>query len=222
MTVHLQKELDKLKSLAFAMYQEVIRQVHLAFQAFMRKDLELAQMVKDGDEVINQKEVELEEECLKAIALNQPVAQDLRLIVAILKMNSELERIGDLAVNIADVLPIIVRAKKPVEPPPILLKILDRVKEMISDSLNALMDLDPTRARRVLASDEEVDELHRSMYPEVARLIREDIEDVESIIPLLAVSRSLERMADHATNIAEDVIYLVEGRIVRHGYGGKR
>jgi phosphate transport system protein len=222
MTVHLQKELAKLKELTFSMYQLVIEQVHLSFQAFIHKDLELAKKVIAGDDRINQLEVQIEDECLKTIALNQPVAQDLRFLIAVLKMNNELERIGDLAVNIADVLPIIARAKKPVQPPAQLLGILDRVKVMISDSLQALMNLDPARARRVLESDNEVDNLHRSMYPEVARLIREDLEDVESLIPLLAISRSLERMADHATNIAEDVIYLIEGRIVRHGYGGKR
>jgi phosphate transport system protein len=222
MTIHLQKELDKLKELAYSMYKTVIQQVTLSFQAFVNKDLDLAQRVIAGDDLINQKEVEIEDECLKTIALNQPVAQDLRFLIAILKMNSELERIGDLAVNIADVLPIITRAKTPVQPPAQLLVILDRVKAMISDSLHALMNLDTTRARKVLESDTDVDNLHRTMYPEVARLIRENLEDVESLIPLLAISRSLERMADHATNIAEDVIYLIEGRIVRHGYGSKR
>lgn len=222
MTIHLQKELEHLKEMAFSMYKQVIDQVDLSFQAFVNKDLTLAQKVIEGDRAINMKEVEIEEECLKIIALNQPVAQDLRFLVAILKMNGELERMGDLAVNIADVLPIILKAKRPVLPPEPLLQILEKVRGMIGDSLNALIHLDVTRARRVLVRDEEVDALHRSMYPEVARMIRANLEDVESLIPLLAISRSLERMADHATNIAEDVIYLIEGRIIRHGYPEKR
>lgn len=220
MGTHLSRELERLKTSALAMYRKVDLQVEKGLKALIEKDLKKAEEVVEGDGEINRLEVEIEEECLKIIALYQPVASDLRYTVAILKMNGELERIGDLAVNIADVVPKIVQAKRSISLPPAILLMAEKVKRMLQSALFSLMELKVEPAYEVLRSDQEVDDLHRSMYPTVAGMIRENLEDVEHIIPLLAISRSLERIADHATNIAEDVIYMVEGKIVRHTGGG--
>ncbi len=160
-------------------------------------------------------EVEIEEDCLKILALHQPVAIDLRYVVAVLKINSDLERIGDEAVNIAE------RAAYLATHPPIDLALdfkgmASKAQSMVSRSIDALVNLDPAVARQVRIADDEVDEMNRYMYKLIQDYMAGNCDRVTESVHLLSTSRHLERIADQATNIAEDVIYMVEGEIVRH------
>jgi phosphate transport system protein len=214
----LHREIDRLKRHLLALGALVEERVNIAVKSVENRDLELAMGVIENDKEIDNMEVELEEECLKVLALHQPVAIDLRLIVAVLKINSDLERIGDLAVDIAE------RGKyfathEEVKLPfdfPVMSK---KTQDMIQKSLDALVNLDRDLAREVCAADDAVDDMHSDMFQKVENAIQAQTQYVEQFIGYLSVSRYLERMADHATNIAEDVIYLVEGHIVRHSGG---
>ncbi|MBT6716503.1 MAG: phosphate signaling complex protein PhoU, partial [Nitrospina sp.] len=165
---------------------------------------------------IDQREVYVEEECLKILALHQPVANDLRLIIAILKINNDLERIADLSVNIAE-RAVYLSTQARVELPFDLQDMAQKVRSMLKRSLDSLVNRDDKLARQVCEDDDAVDDLNREMYGCVERAIKKDPDNLNSYIQLLSASRYLERMADHATNIAEDVIYLVTGEIIRHG-----
>ncbi len=168
---------------------------------------------------IDEMEVELEEEGLKILALHQPVAIDLRFIVAVLRINSDLERIGDLAVNLAERASFLSSREQYRKLPEVsvdLTKMAEKAKEMVRQSLDALVNLDPGLAREVLEADNIVDAMNREMFQLIYDRIRETPDRVEGLIHLLSATRHLERVADHATNIAEDVIYMITGEIVRH------
>jgi phosphate transport system protein len=191
----------------------------MAVKAVDSRDEKLARAVIDGDPEIDRFEVDLEEECLKILALHQPVAIDLRFIVSVIKINTELERIADLAVNIAE------RAQFPSGQPKIDIPfdfhgMSAKVKAMLKSSLDSLVNMDAALASKVLGMDDEVDAVNRRMYRQVADGIRSQPDRTERLIQALSVSRHLERIADHATNIAEGVLYMVEGRIVRHEHAG--
>lgn len=215
MTKHFVREVEKLKERLLALCTVVENTVYDAMRAVRERDAALAQMIIDRDSEIDATEVEIEEECLKILALHQPVAIDLRYVVAILKINNDLERIGDTAGNIAS------RAKSlyalgDVEIPCELEEMTTKTKKMVHDSLHALVNLDADLARAVCRSDDDVDQLNRRMYALTQEEIRKDPTQTDKRIALLSVSRHLERIADLTTNIAEDVIYLIEGEIVRH------
>ena len=162
-------------------------------------------------------EVDLEEECLKILALYQPVAADLRFIVSVLKINNDLERIADLAVNIAErTLGVSCEGRVPV--PFDLGEMGRKVQTMLKKSLDALVNLEPQAAREVCHLDDEVDDIHKKNYRLVKEQIRKNPERIDSLIQYISVSRHLERIADLATNIAEDVLYMIEGEIVRHTF----
>jgi len=217
MTVRLHKEIERLKKKILAISAEVDQAIEFAMRAFKNRDLEQAQKVIDGDVRIDQMEVELEEDCLKVLALHQPVAIDLRYVVAILKINNDLERIADQAVNIAE------RAKnlageERIPYPEGLNQMLSKTHGMLREALESLIHLDGQRARHVIDCDDEVDDLNRSNFKLLMDKITHDPQNANSYITLLSLSRHLERIADQVTNIAEDVIYLVEGEIVRHSF----
>lgn len=216
---HLDREIDRLKRHVLALSALVEENVAKAVQAVVERDNELAATVLRSDRQVDEIEVEVEEECLKILALHQPVALDLRFIVAVLKLNNDLERIGDLAVNIAEqVEPLSVRDQPtlPIDIGPIA----KRTQAMLRDVLDALVNKDPDSGRRVCAADDAVDDLHHGIFARVETLLREASGpgDVGVLLHLLSVSRCLERVADLATNIAEDIIYMTEGDIVRHGH----
>ena len=185
------------------------------FRPWSRRDIALAEKLIKSDEEINRMEVTLEEECLKILALHQPVANDLRMIVAILKINNNLERIADLAVNISE-RALAVAKEPPVTCPLNLDDMAKMVIAMLGKALDALVNADLELAQTVLELDEEVDTLHGRNYQLFKDYIRQHPETIDTVLNYLTVSRHLERIADLATNIAEDVIYLNEGRIVRH------
>jgi len=193
----------------------VEKSVQKAIKVLAGHDRELAQQVIAKDDSINRLEVDLEEECLKVLALYQPVASDLRMIVAVLKINNDLERIADQAVNICE------RALAVIDSPhlvcPLELDLMaKKVIDMLEKSLDALVNTDPDLARRVLELDDEVVTIHSQNYKAFKDYVRQNPETVDSVLRYLTVSRHLELIADLATNIAEDVIYLNEGEIVRH------
>jgi len=215
MSVHLQRQIERLKKDLLSLCASVEEQVQMAVQALVHRDREMAERVERRDAEVDHREVEIEEECLKTLALHQPVAGDLRFIVSALKMNNDLERIGDTAVNIARKA-ISLAALPPMAIPFDLAAMSERAQAMLRDSIDAMVNLDAKLADNVRARDDEVDQMKHAIRVKAVQMIREEPSRVAALLNLLAVSRNLERIADHATNIAEDVVYLIEGKIVRH------
>ena len=215
MSKHFETEIDKLKKRILSLGTLAEDSVYRAIESLAKRDLVLAKAVIEGDSAIDQAEVDIEEECQKILALHQPVAHDLRFIIAVLKINAELERIGDATVNIAE-RAIFLIGEERIDIPFDFAGMAQKAQEMLHKSLDALVNLDVKLAYEVIAADDDVDAINREMYGSIEQGIRKEPERVYSYIHLLGVSRHIERIADHASNIAEDVIYLVEGRIVRH------
>jgi phosphate transport system protein len=215
MSKHLHSELEQLKKRILHLSALVEESVRRSVRAVVERDLALATAVIAGDDRIDQLEVEIEEECLKLLALYQPVATDLRFVIAVLKINNDLERIGDLGVNIAQRAEAIV-ARAPVELDLQLPLMAGKAQTMLRHALDSLVNLDPELARRVCDADDEVDELNRSVAARVKEAALADPRQLDPLVHLLLVARHIERIADQATNIAEDVIYMVEGEIIRH------
>ncbi len=215
MPVHLQREIERLKRQILSLCAIVENNFRLAVKAVAECNSAIAAQVIDGDLQIDQAEIDVEEDCLKILALHQPVAIDLRYIVAVLKMNNDLERIGDLAVNIAKRAQYLSSHMK-IDIPCDFKDIAQKTQAILRSSLDALMNMDADLALQVCSQDDEVDAVNRRMYNQVKDMIRAHPEQVDSLIALLSVSRCLERIADHATNIAEDVLYMIQGQIVRH------
>jgi phosphate transport system regulatory protein PhoU len=215
MSMHLQQEIEHLKGKLLTLVATAKGAVEKAVKSVDERDAALAQAVVDGDFEIDRAEVNLEEDCLKILALYQPVATNLRVIVSVMKMNNDIERIGDLAVNIAE-RALFLCGEAPVEAPSDLAKMRAKALAMLTRSLDALVRLDTKCAREVRAADDEVDDINRQLFREFAAAVRRNPDHVESLLSYLSVGRHLERIADYATNIAEDVIYLMEGEIVRH------
>jgi len=215
MPKHLQVEIEKLKKRLLLLSAHVEDSLRMAVESIDERDANLAQQVIDGDSTIDRSEIEVEEECLKILALHQPVAVDLRFIVGVIKMNNDLERIGDLAVNIAERSAFLAR-EEPVNVPFDFAGMAEKTQWMLRRVLDALMKSDTAIAREVCLADDQVDAINREMYDRVKEGIRRHPEHLNSFIHLLCISRHVERIADLATNIAQDVIYMVEGDIVRH------
>jgi len=211
----LNREIEKLKRQILSLGAIVEDRVNQAVKALQERNAKLAQLVIDGDPEIDQMEVDLEEECLKILALHQPVAIDLRFIIAVLKINNELERIGDLAVDIAERAAFLA-TQKPIESPIDFAIMCEKTISMLKKSLDSLVNRDATIALEVCATDDAVDAINRQMYRKIEENILKYPEQIDAYIHLLSSSRHLERIADHATNIAEDVIYMITGDIVRH------
>ena len=215
MSVHLQREIERLKKGILALCAIVEDQVQMAVRALLERDTNLANSVEQRDKDIDHREVEVEEECLKILALHQPVAVDLRFIVAAMKINNDLERIGDLAVNIAR--KAVSFTEETQMPMPFdIAGMWDKTQSMLRDSIDALVNMDVELATAVCRRDDEVDRIKYEIRVGVEDQMRREPQNVRPLMRLLAVSRNLERIADCATNIAEDVIYMCEGRIVRH------
>ena len=215
MPVRLQKELQKLKKRILSLGTMVEERVRMAIKAVETRDEKLAKRIIEMDREIDENEVEVEEECLKILALHQPVAVDLRFITAVIKINNDLERIGDQAVNIAE--RVVSIARRPPVTVPFDYKLMaEKTEAMLRESLDALVNLDADLAHKVCLKDDEVDDINREIYDKVKEAISSHPGRVGYFINLLLVSRHLERIADLTTNIAEEVIYLIEGEISRH------
>lgn len=217
MAKHLQRDLDQLAKDLLTMGGLVEEATNRAITALVRRDRTLAREVANGDGAINDRENLIEESALKILALHQPVAADLRFIITALKVNNDLERIGDHAVSIAE------RAEMLADLDPLPLpddfdKLVDSVQRMMHDSLNALVQRDAELARSVCMMDDEVDRIHRQMYVEMQAVMHRDSKLIEPAVSAISATRHLERIADLATNVAEDVVFMVEGEILRHNY----
>jgi phosphate transport system protein len=216
MTKHFVRELEKIKKKILSLGALVEERVYLTIKAIESRDPDLAKQIIRSDHEIDETEVEIEEECLKILALYQPVAIDLRFIVAVIKINNDLERIGDEAVNIAE------RIQSMAKYPNISFhfdytEMAEIAASMLKQSLDALVNLDIDTAFRVITMDDQVDNIQSNAYSQIKQAMRVHPDEMTYMINLYLISRHLERVADHATNIAEEVIYLIEGEIVRHG-----
>ncbi len=215
MSVHLEREINRLKQRILEMCARAERTVQDAVAALASRDTALARRLIEEDDVIDRYEVEIEEDCLKVLALHQPVATDLRFIVAVMRLNGDLERIGDLAVHIAE--RVVEICREPPSGPAIDFRPLaDQTISMLRRSIDALIDLDARKAREVIEADDAVDVADRAVVEQVKSRIRNNPTRLDQDLHLMAIARHFERIADHAVNIAEDVIYLLEGRIARH------
>ncbi len=209
------KELNQVKMRILSLGSLVEERVRMAVTAVENRDAQGAEEIIQNDYEIDEMEVEIEEECLKVLALHQPVAVDLRFLVTVIKINGELERIGDQAVNIAQRVEVLAKQSMPAfefDYSPMA----EKAEAMLRMSLDALVNLDNDLAFKVLMLDDEVDKIQQDAYDQIKNAMKEQPDQMGYLINLLLVSRHLERLADHATNIAESVIYLIEGDIVRH------
>jgi phosphate transport system protein len=213
---HLERDLEQLKKEILEVGSLVEEAIDKAIKALMERRPGIAREVIEGDCVIDAREVEVEEQCLKILALHQPVAIDLRFIVAVMKVNNDLERMGDLAANIAE-RAVYLSTHDAIRLPAGFSKMAETVRAMVRDSLDGLVNLDPKLARDVLRRDDEVDAANRGMFDTLQQLMHDDSATIERAVHALSSSRNLERIADHATNVAEDVIFMIEGEVIRHG-----
>ena len=215
MAKHLEKEIKKLKLKLLNLSKVIEQNVKSAILAVSGLNSELAAQTIQKDKEVDQLEVEVEEDCLKILALHQPVAIDLRLVIAILKINNDLERIGDLATNISKSVKNI--AKNDAINVPFDFESMSRKTcDMLRKSLDSFITLDIKLAEEVCVDDSEVDTIHRKIYTEIYERAKQNPEQLNSMMYYLTVSKSMERIADYATNIAEDVVYMVDGSIIRH------
>jgi phosphate transport system protein len=215
MTKHFHEELTELTKQVLHMGGLMEAALDRSLAALLDRDGVAAREVIDGDQKIDELELDIEETCLDLLALHQPVARDLRYITGILKINSDLERMADLAANIAE------RAEVLAEVPPIpfrpdVSRLAAVVKQMVREGLNALVNRDVNQALRVWSRDDEADRLFRELIGQSIQFMHDNPDRIGDTLHLTGALRNLERTADHATNIAEDVIFMAEGRIVRH------
>ena len=215
MSKHLQRDIDLLKQKLMAMCTLVEKMLEKAVNSIITSDEHLAREVIEQDNEVDEIEVDIEEECLKILALYQPVAIDLRFIIAAMKINSDLERVGDLAVNIAERAVFLIAHEKTSFPFDFK-EMAKQVESMLDRSIECLVNLDVSMACRIRSEDELVDEMNREIYDLVKEEVQNNPDAINYILHALSIGRHLERIADHATNIAEDVIYLVDAKIVRH------
>lgn len=214
-TTYFEKELIKLWK-EFKIYTNLVQSnFRGSIQSLEEGNKELAQQVIDKDNQIDQLEVEIEESCLKILALYQPVAKDLRHIIVILKINDELERIADLGCNIAN-RELQFTTKKPLELFQNLPLMVEVVEEMLENSVEAIFTKDIDLAKKVIFLDDKIDQLHKENYKKAENLHQKGQCSIQDIFSLISVSRFIERAADHTTNIAENAIYFLTGEISRH------
>jgi phosphate transport system protein len=214
MSKHLERDLERLQKRIVGLATLVEEAAFKAVQALRDHDRTLAHEVIDGDEAIDRAENDIAEECLKLLALHQPVAGDLRRIATVLMITTDLERMGDLARHVGEA--ALALSAPPVEIPPQLSQMTDLSLSMVRQSLDAFVNLDSQLARRVVRMDDSVDQFNDDLIAELTAHMKQSPDFIEPGLNLFTVVRHLERIADHATNIAEDVIYLVEGEIVKH------
>lgn len=213
----LDEHLEKLKTRVIKMCSLVDEQVQNAIKAVEDDNLELAQSVIDRDKKVNKYDVKIDKICQRIFALAQPVAMDLRYIMSSLTINSNLERIGDIAVNIAE--NILLINKKPEFYYDTKLEEMFRLtKQMLKNSIDSFITANPELAKEVIITDDVVDKLNSENHTILKAIMKQSPDNIESAIALLVISRELERLADHSTNIAEDVFFIVEAQLIKHKY----
>ncbi|MFO0849696.1 MAG: phosphate signaling complex protein PhoU [Gemmataceae bacterium] len=215
MAKHLTRDLDRLQQQLLGLAERVEEAADRATQAVFDRDAAAARAVIAADEVVDALENRVQEECLKLLALHQPVAGDLRRIASAFSITTDLERIGDLAVDIAERV-LDLAAGPPVPVPDALRRLADVAIGMVRQALEAFVALDSRAAVQVIRTDDEADRLHAGVIDELIAGMKADPATVDARVSLFSVARHLERIGDHATNIAEDAVYLADGEIVRH------
>ena len=215
---HFELELDQLRTMLIRMGSLVEEQIDCAVKAITEADVNLARLVMQRDKKVDEYDNSLDEQCLRIFALTQPVAMDLRLLMAALKINNELERIGDIAVNLAERVESLLPYQDFVKSTS-LTKMADAAREMVKRAIDSFINNDPALAKRVLESDDFIDNLDRETFNLMVKTMKESPELVEAAAHVVILSRHIERLADHATNISEDVIFLVKARIIKHHAG---
>ena len=213
---HFHEQLTDLQARLVAMAGDAEAALAMAVEALLTRDVDRAAQVMAGDREIDRQEVEVEEACIRLLALQQPMAGDLRMLTATLKISNDLERVGDHAVNIAEAA---IRFAKghTIVPEPELVEMARLTRAMLGDAVEAFIRRDPAAARDVCLRDDRVDALHRSVFRIVLTHMMENPTAISDGMELTSTSRNLERVADLATNIAEDVVFLVEGKSIKHG-----
>jgi phosphate transport system protein len=215
MTKQFEEDLNSLKQQLLKMAAKAETMIHLSMQALVQRDLSLASEVPELEDDVNQLQLDVDDRCFKLLALRQPMAHDLRFIIAAGKISSDLERIGDLTVNILENTKVLLQFPE-LKPLIDIPKMADTSRQMVRDSLDAFVEEDAVKARNTVIRDDEVDSLKNQVFREVLTYMISDPQTIQVGMQLILVSRHLERIADHATNIAEDVVYLVEAKDIRH------
>lgn len=215
MNKHFQLSLDDLKKELLTMGAMVENAIQQGVAVIQERRPDIAKALIEQDDIVDRLEVKIEEECLKILALYHPVAEDLRFVTTVMKINNDLERIGDLAVNLAK-RGRSLAAAPPFPIPPQFKPMAESIIKMLRHSLNAFVERDSILARKVCLADDEVDAFHKMILTELTQEMKVTPDKVDLLVNLLWTSRNLERMADHITNVAEDVVYMVEGSIIRH------
>jgi phosphate transport system protein len=216
--IRFHQELDELKHRILAMAGMAEQAIDLAVQAYTQRDRVLCQRVIANESAINRAERDVDEFAIDLLAMQQPMAIDLRFILAVIKINADLERVGDQAVNIVQRVMNMIElpaSELPVDIP----AMATRVRAMVRDALRSFIEGDPELAKHVLEADDEVDRINREAFTSISEAMRANPEDAVQALDVLSIARNLERVADHATNIAEDVIFWIRGADVRHGAG---
>ena len=213
--IHFREELDELQKRLLEMAGLVESAIHQSIEALVNRDERVAKEVLWKEALINQKDIEIDEFATRLLALYQPMARDMRFLTAVIKMNGDLERMGDLAVNITQ------RALSLMQEPSVkplidIPRMANLAEGMVRSSLDALVNRDEHLARSVLLSDDEVDHLRDAVYEELVSFMQEERTTIPRAVDLMFIAHNLERIADHATNIAEDVLFLMKGIDVRH------
>ncbi len=218
MQISFDEELSGLKEKILLMGSKVEEAIRLAMKSLVDRDSRLAKRVIQSDREINDIEIEVDEVCHRLLALHQPMAGDMRFITSAMKINSDLERMGDLAVNIAE-RALTLNEVAPLKPFIDIPRLASITQEMVKVSLDSLVNKDPEMAKKVCERDDEVDNLNDQIIRELISYMLEDRANIKRALDLILVSRYLERIADHATNVGEDVIYMVQGKDIRHRRG---
>jgi phosphate transport system protein len=213
----LDEHLEKLKTRVLKMCSLVDEQVQFAIKSVKEDDLVLAQTVVDRDKKVNKFDVKIDKICQRIFALAQPVAMDLRYIMSSMTINSNLERIGDIAVNIAENI-LIIKKKPPFYSQTKLEEMFKITQQMLKDSIDAFISGNAELAKKVIVADDVVDNLNVENHTILKNIMKQNPDNIESAVALLVISRELERLADHSTNVAEDVFFIVEAQLIKHKY----
>lgn len=212
---HFEEELKELKEKLLFMGSLVEKMIDKSVECLVERKEELTKLVYNSEEIVNKAQLEIDNKCLRLIALYQPTANDLRFITSTMKINSDLERMGDQAVNMAQNCIFFLKTK-PLRQLKDIPKMSETVKKMVKNSLDAFVEGDANLAKNVLLKDDEVDALKNKIFKELLTSMLSDADKIKRSLDLILISRNLERIGDHATNIAEDVIFMVLGQDIRH------
>jgi phosphate transport system protein len=215
---HFHDQLDALKQRLIDMSEHAERLVELSVQALLEHDADKAHAVIDGDRTVDALEIEVEQAAIALLALQQPLARDLRYIIGAIKVSSDLERVGDHGVNIAESALRLIEMKSNITPDPEIQDMARRSRDMLRDALDAFVRADGALGRAVCRADDAVDSLHDSVFRILLTHMMESPPRISDALELLLVSRNLERVADLATNIGEDAVYLAEGKQIKHHF----